>query len=162
MGLTNEDPNREGEYEINELHTSLTVLGWDESKWAAYGFTNAELGDDSDTSDEEDNPVDAEVDRREETTPEDDATLDGMDIEDDIYATDVALEDHLAADGGCDVISQEHPIWDPRIYFLKLVDLRLRTVRKEWSYLVNKFVAGVRDQVSTYILSRSTATFDRR
>ncbi|KAF9730658.1 hypothetical protein PMIN06_004151 [Paraphaeosphaeria minitans] len=146
LGLTIDNANGEGEYEINELHSSLVVLGWDESKWAAYGFTDADSGDDSNTSNEEGNPANDELDHRKGTNADDDATLDDLEGDDDMYAADVALEDHLASDGGCDVVSNEHPIWDPRLYFLKLVDLRLRTVRKEWSYLVNKCVSGVRDQ----------------
>lgn len=149
MGLTNEIPDSEGEYELSERHSSVLLLGPDESKWAAYGFTNAESDDDSPTSDETGDPVDAEMNHGEETDAREDATPNLQEGDEDMYDEDIAaLEDCLAADGGCDAVPQEHPIDDPRIYFLTLVDSRLRTSRKEWSFLVNKVVAGIRDQVS--------------
>jgi hypothetical protein len=133
LNLHLSSPSKEGSYVICELHSSLVVSGWDDSKWAAYGFTNTdpESDDETDTLDDE----------------QDDATLDEIDDEYDVSPTDWGLEDRLASDGGSDVVSREHPIWDPRLYFLQLTDLRLRAVRKEWSYLVHKIVASVKNQV---------------
>jgi hypothetical protein len=130
---------------ICELNSSLVVSGWDESKWAAYGFTNTDPDDETDTLDDE----------------QEDATLDEMEDEYDLYLTDWGLEDRLASGGRYDVVPQEHPIWDPRLYFLQLTDLRIRTVRKEWSYLVHKIVASVKSQVIVSLQSVAISDGDR-
>ncbi|KAF1971522.1 hypothetical protein BU23DRAFT_184433 [Bimuria novae-zelandiae CBS 107.79] len=130
LHLSTDSPDEDGDYIICELHSSFFLSGWDESKWAAYGFTNADLDD-------------------EEDGEEDEATLDdeeGKEGDYDVYETDGTLEDHLASDGKEGVVPQEHPVWDPRLYFLQVTDLRLRTVRKEWTYLVLKVSKSVKDQ----------------
>jgi hypothetical protein len=129
---------------ICELHSSLVVSGWDESKWAAYGFTNTDPESDD------------------ETDTLDDATHDEIDEEYDVCPTDWGLEDRLASGGRCDVVPQEHPIWDPRLYFLQLTDLRLRAVRKEWSYLVHKIVASVKNQVIVAVLQSVSSSDQNR
>ncbi|KAL1595811.1 hypothetical protein SLS60_009501 [Paraconiothyrium brasiliense] len=150
LDLRHSDPSSKGAYVLCELHSSLVVSGWDESKWAAYGFTNAEFDSEIDALDNEANQTDEQMTEG-NIDAEDNETPGERDDDDyDIYATEVApgcLEDHLASDGKYGVVLQEHPVWDPRLYFLQLTDFRLRTVRKEWSYLICKIVASVKEQV---------------
>ncbi|KAH3954923.1 hypothetical protein HBI81_077290 [Parastagonospora nodorum] len=53
-------------------------------------------------------------------------------------------EDYYAADGeGGTVIDADEPIWDPRRYWLRIIDVRLQLVLKEWVWLVRNLEAGV-------------------
>lgn len=62
-------------------------------------------------------------------------------------------EDYFAADGeDGPVIEADSPIWDPRYYWLRIIDIRVRLVLKEWVWLVKKIKAGVVARVSAIVL----------
>jgi hypothetical protein len=66
----------------------------------------------------------------------------------------IVSEDYYATDGEHGpVIDANDPIWDPRRYWLRIVDIRVQLVLKEWSWLVRNIEAGVNAWVSVPILS---------
>lgn len=44
-------------------------------------------------------------------------------------------------------IQANHPIWDPREYFLAIFELRIAQVAREWQYLVRKVEQSVKEYV---------------
>jgi hypothetical protein len=63
-------------------------------------------------------------------------------------------EDYYAADGeDGPVINADDPIWDPRHYWLRIIDIRVRLVLKEWIWLVRNIEAGVITWVSMLIVN---------
>ncbi|KAJ4301025.1 hypothetical protein N0V90_003114 [Kalmusia sp. IMI 367209] len=149
LGLDSNDSDGGGEYFVSELHSSFIICGWDESKWAAYGFTNSDFDDDDEGEEEEEEEEEDQDGEKasSKTFDEDYHTLDDADDNYDLYTTESALEDHLAFDGKYRRITpQERSVWDPRLYFLEATDNRVRMVREEWAYLVNKIAAIVKIQ----------------
>jgi hypothetical protein len=68
--------------------------------------------------------------------PTDDfAPEDERDVNEDYFATD--------GEGGPPIINADDPIWDPRHYWLRIIDIRVRLVLKEWIWLVRNIEAGV-------------------
>lgn len=58
-------------------------------------------------------------------------------------------EDYYAADGEAGPVTDaDDPIWDPRRYWLRIIDIRLQLVLKEWVWLVRNLEAGVAAWVS--------------
>ncbi|KAF2185092.1 hypothetical protein K469DRAFT_688302 [Zopfia rhizophila CBS 207.26] len=49
--------------------------------------------------------------------------------------------DPIASDGD---VNANHPIWDPREYFLLMIEIRMRKVLKEWKGLVRKFERSIK------------------
>lgn len=61
----------------------------------------------------------------------------------------VMKEDYFAADGDDGVlIDADRPLWDPREYWLHIIEIRVRLVLKEWKWLVRNLEAGVTVWVS--------------
>jgi hypothetical protein len=61
-------------------------------------------------------------------------------------------EDYYAADGeDGPVVNADDPIWDPRRYWLRIIDIRVRLVLKEWRWLVRNIEAGVIAWVSVLV-----------
>ncbi|KAH8726341.1 hypothetical protein GQ44DRAFT_771521 [Phaeosphaeriaceae sp. PMI808] len=54
-------------------------------------------------------------------------------------------EDYFAADGEATerVTNADTPIWDPRCYWLHIINIRVRIVLKEWDWLVKNVKGGV-------------------
>ncbi|KAH4056241.1 hypothetical protein HBH98_032090 [Parastagonospora nodorum] len=69
-------------------------------------------------------------------------------------------EDYYAADGeDGPVVDAEDPIWDPRRYWLRIIDIRLQLVLKEWVWLVRNLEAGVAEWKGRHpILSAKSPT----
>lgn len=70
--------------------------------------------------------------------------IDDNEDEQDINETN---EDPIASDSDGDPINADTPIWDPREYFLRNVDFRMRQVHREWNYLVRQFERRVEHYV---------------
>jgi len=118
-------PNEEGHcnYSIQKAHISLVVAGSDHYKWTGYAFANTGIGDLVFDDDEEY-----------------DLTEEGEEPPD---------LDYFPSDGQGDVLMSEYIIQDPRRYWLRVVELRLIIILKEWDYLVHKIEDSVHDWVST-------------
>ena len=109
---------------VREANVSVVVCGWDERKWVCWAFSNTHS-----------NPT-----SRNEEEPDDD----------DMH------EDHIATDGNGPengiTVDVNNPIWDARAYWLRIVDLRMRIIHKEWKWLVMNTEARVEAWVSTHNL----------
>jgi hypothetical protein len=111
---------------IRESHTSIVICGWDNSKWVGWAFVNVppntpvQEDEEDDEEEQDDEPLDAE-------------------------------EDYFAADGHgreSTVKFANTPIWDPRRYWLHIVELRVRRIVEEWINLVQFVENGVEAWVS--------------
>jgi hypothetical protein len=107
---------------IREANISVVVCGWSPSKWVCWAFSNTH-----------DDPTARNEDQCEEF--------------------DVFEEDHIATDGNGPAdggtINVEEIIWCARLYWLKVVAIRMRIVQKEWTWLVRSTDADVKAWVST-------------
>ncbi|KAF3038772.1 hypothetical protein E8E12_000549 [Didymella heteroderae] len=72
-------------------------------------------------------------------------------------------EDFFAA-GGCEpVLNPGQVIWDPRVYFLRTLQLRLEIVVRANEYLVRALVAGVKDwEIQEKVYLTTNPGLDRR
>jgi hypothetical protein len=61
-----------------------------------------------------------------------------VDDNDDEQDPDETNEDPIASDSDGYTINADHPICDPREYFLRNVDFRMKQVYREWQNLVRK------------------------
>ena len=61
-----------------------------------------------------------------------DTEFDGEDLTEDNFSYEGIHEDPIALDK----MDANLPIWDPREYFLMIVEIRMAQVMKEWEYLV--------------------------
>jgi len=112
---------------IHKAHTSIAICGWDDFKWVGWAFINAPL--DLKTKKDEDYDEDGQEDEPE-------------DVEEDYFAVD--------GDGrGCSVQDANAPIWDPRRYWLRIVELRVLRILEEWVEIVQFVEKGVQAWVCT-------------
>jgi hypothetical protein len=118
------EPDKEGNthYSIRKEHISFVVTGPDHFHWIGYAFANTSASD---------------------LVLEDTEEYDGGDEE----GAEPEI-DYLACDGQGEVHFVDHPVFDPRLYWLQIVRLRLCIVRREWDYLIHKVENSIRDWVS--------------
>jgi hypothetical protein len=68
----------------------------------------------------------------------------------------IVNEDYYATDGeDGPVIDANDPIWDPRRYWLRIIDIRVQLVLKEWIWLVRNIEAGV----ITWVSAQTTSNY---
>jgi len=118
------------QFVIRKAHTSIAICGWDNFKWVGWAFINAPL----DPKLRKDGDEDDEDDDGQEDEPEE--------IE----------EDYFAVDGNgrrCLVQDANAPIWDPRRYWLRIVELRVLRILEEWVEVVQFVDKGVQAWVCT-------------
>jgi len=79
-----------------------------------------------------------------------DTEFSGAPVVGDEYEDSIELnEDPIASDRTGPELEADNPIWDPREYFLRIVDLRMkRQVLQEWRYIVGVVDRCVEDRVS--------------
>lgn len=111
---------------IHEAQISLVICGTDEKRWIAYGFADTDFDDDGEMADDDE---DGE-----------------MEDENSSY-DDVFVADQIAENGGVDA---NHPIWNPREYFLRIVQIRMEQVLKEWTYLVRNIQISFKTYTDTH------------
>lgn len=104
---------------IHEAQISFVVCGTDHRRWTGYCFVDTAF----DNNDEDD--YDAKY-------GDDYDAEDGDEVEFDPILSD-----------SCCVADAQQTSWDPRSYFLRVVDCRLKQVRAEWSHLVRKVETSV-------------------
>jgi hypothetical protein len=108
---------------IRESQISVVICGWDNQNWVGWGLFNTF----SDPTDD--------------FAPEDEREIN---------------EDYYAADGENTpgpVFNPDDIMWDPRRYWLRIIDVRVRLVLKEWIWLVKNIEAGVIAWVSGNIVN---------
>ncbi|KAJ4301024.1 hypothetical protein N0V90_003113 [Kalmusia sp. IMI 367209] len=109
---------------LKESHTAIVVVGPGHFKWAAYAFTDRDEFDsneDDNTEDEHDN--DGINDEDEDDGRDDDSPEENFDM--------------IASDGNLK-LDANTPTGDPRIYFLRVAEGQVKTIAREWKYLVHK------------------------
>lgn len=47
----------------------------------------------------------------------------------------------------CGQLEAEHPIWTPREYFFKVLEIRTRQVRSEWNFITDRVHAEIKQYV---------------
>lgn len=125
--LNIQDANVEGKTQcgIYEAQTSLVICGSDEQQWTAYAFTDCYFNAES--------PLDQE------------------------FSYDEMQEDPIAwtceFDGAfATVVDANKPIWNPREYFLTILENQLARVVNEWEYVVRQLQRSVKQFVcSTFV-----------
>jgi hypothetical protein len=55
----------------------------------------------------------------------------------------------IANDKERQAINADCPIWDPREYYLRILDLRIKRVLDEWTLIIQKLKSAIETQVST-------------
>ena len=75
---------------------------------------------------------------------------DDQDEEDEEYEI---IEDPIASDCESDEAIADALIWDPRLYFLRNVDFRMRQIHREWTCLVRKVEISIDQYVRNHTLS---------
>jgi len=119
---------------VHDAHVSLVICGSDHSRWVCYAFVNTEIhhvfpmnANGNDASEEDD-----------------------QDEEDE---EDEFVEDPIASDCESDEAIADALIWDPRLYFLRNVDFRMRQIHREWTCLVRKVEISINKYVRDPTLS---------
>jgi len=124
---------RSNRFLIKKAHVSIVFCVWDYSKWVAYAFSKGgpmhTPGQETDASDEEDS----------------DSEDDALEPKEDIFAP-------RDVDHG---LYGDDPIRDPREYFLRVVDVWIIFILREYMYLVRVLEACVRAWVRMTIPRRS-------
>ncbi|KAF2707121.1 hypothetical protein K504DRAFT_447157 [Pleomassaria siparia CBS 279.74] len=120
-----------------DAHICLAVCGIDHTRWNCYAFVDTKFRDELAGQKDEDE----DDDENDENTDDEDAP---------------GLEPHdpIAADSDGVTIFADKPIWDPREYFLRNVDTRMKQVLREWRHLVQ----NVKTSVENYTKSHSVAS----
>jgi hypothetical protein len=79
-----------------------------------------------------------------------DTEFSGEPVSDDEYeGSDELNEDPIASDRRSPEIDADSPIWDPRKYFLRIVNLRMKKqILEEWRYIVGVVERSVNERVS--------------
>jgi hypothetical protein len=108
-------------YRLYQAQISCVVHGFDEWQWVAYAFE----------------------DTQHEPSEHGDDNDDGDDLVDYATSSQGFKEDPIARG-----LNASLPIWRPRQYFLKALELRLTIVSREWHQLVYKLVADTSEYVS--------------
>ncbi|ORY01190.1 hypothetical protein BCR34DRAFT_592345 [Clohesyomyces aquaticus] len=123
-----------GTYGLQEAHVSLSIIGVDHHRWACYCFADTDIGS---------------------------ACPDDQSHEDEQEETDAAeeeemKEDPVVSDGqGDEVPEADMPVWDPRDYFLRVVDVRMKQILREWENVVHVVDEGVEDWIAAHPFSLS-------
>jgi hypothetical protein len=98
---------------IEKVCFSLVICGTDDRHYVGYSFVDRDFEDP-------------------------DEKLDGS-----LFDYQGPHEDPIASDCGEGVINANHPIWDPRTYFLSVVDLRMTKTLKEWRGLARRIIRKI-------------------
>lgn len=106
---------------LYDAHISLVICGSDHTRWTCYAFVD--------------------------TKSKNVSTGNADDEEEDEQDPDGTIEDPIASDSDGYEIIEDPPIWEPRQYFLRNIDFRMRIVLKEWMYLVRKVEISVEQHV---------------
>jgi hypothetical protein len=114
---------------MHEAQISFVLCGSDHQRWVAYAFV--------DTDFEEDDVPD-------EIVPDEQIREVSVPLDDELGVAKVPIWDPIALDGGLDA---NLPIWDPRLYFLVILEIRMAQVLREWEFLVRT----VERSISRYV-----------
>lgn len=122
---------------IWQSQVSIVICGWDEQRYFGWAFIDTPndptcMIDDDDDEDDENEGTDDEDD--ENTLPSDEASI-------ELGIIPELCEDYFAADGDTgdapgQMLDANQPIWNPRTYWLCIVEWRARRAVEEWVWVV--------------------------
>lgn len=75
-----------------------------------------------------------------------DTAFDDHDLQEDLLSYNGFQQDPIAQISDPWILANQ-PIWDPREYFLTVLNVRIAQVGKEWQYLVRKVEQGIKQYV---------------
>jgi hypothetical protein len=140
---------------IHDAHISLVICGSDHTRWTCYAFAKTEIdnvysekngADDkeeiSKEEAEQENIEHSQVKRETYRDQGDEDTSHGDEIDED-----EPDEDPIASDCESYEVIADQLSWDPRLYFLRNVDFRVKQVLREWMCLVRKVEVSVNQKV---------------
>jgi hypothetical protein len=114
---------------VREANVSVVICGWDRSKWTCWTLSNTHSDP---TIRDEEEPDDGD--------PQEDFNgTDGNGPEEGIF------------------INASEPVWDARAYWLRVVDLRMRIIYKEWKGLVMNTEVQVKAWMRAWVRMVSNA-----
>ena len=118
---------------IYDSRMTLVICGGDDSRWVAYGLDDAYYDDDE-----------ADDDGSNEEKDEDD-----VEDEPDPYlgfrGDPIASKD--------DQLDSNKPLWNPRLYFLSICNIRMAQIRNEWQNLLRELELRITSSVWWNIFS---------
>jgi hypothetical protein len=115
------------QFSIWKAHETVLVFGCDTSEWTGYAFSARCPS------------MNAAHDLNHES--DDDDSNDGM-PEEDLFATGDTNYD------GQHVLDANSPIWDPRVYFLCVLAIRVKIIYEWYVYLIRTLESGIDNWVS--------------
>jgi hypothetical protein len=77
---------------------------------------------------------------------------DDENLSDKIWNVEEWALDPIASDESVEVNANK-PIWNPREYFLMILEIKIRQVLKEWQYLVRTVERSVKAYVSAFLVA---------
>lgn len=124
-----QNANLEGETQcgIYEAQVSLVICGSDEQQWIAYAFLDCYFNTEG--------PLDQEFSYDE--------------IQEDPIAWTCEFDGAFAS-----LVDANNPIWNPREYFLAILENQMARVVKEWKYVVRQLQRSVKQFVRSTFVSR--------
>lgn len=132
-------PDSYQRHAIEKSHNSVVVTGWDDNKWAVFAFDSLPFLDEDD--EEEDDPTEAEE------FADNFHFGNGKEGDAELKYSDVPPKEDLIASDPTRSYLVDPPIRDPRLYWLIVLESRVRTISDEWTYLVDKICGRIDIQV---------------
>lgn len=120
------------EYAIRETQLSIVICGHDRFQWTAYAF--------DDTMD----PDCSEQDFNDRFPPRQDSS--------EVTPSEGA-HDLIAWEDFENVMDPNRPFWDPREYFIRILQSRAAQLSKEWDELAARIVKGIEEDIEVCSIS---------
>jgi hypothetical protein len=132
-------------WEIHEAQFSLLICGIDRFRWTSYAFANTNPNNSLNESgfDPGRGGTDSNLCRIKIDDDEDCEEGANEDEDDDELNVDPTASDARGAE-----VAADRPIWDPREYYLRIIDLRTKRVLDEWTEVVRKIKRSIERHVS--------------
>lgn len=115
-----------GTYGLQEAHVSVSIIGVDHHRWACYCFVDTDIGN---------------------ARPDDRGHEDDQEETDDDEEEEMKIDPVVSDGQGDEVPEADMPEWDPRAYFLRVVDVRMKQILREWENVVHVVEESVEDWV---------------
>jgi hypothetical protein len=124
LNIQNANVEEKTHCSIYEAQTSLVICGPGEQQWTAYAFIDCYFNAES--------PLDQEFSYEE--------------MQEDPIAWTCEIDGELAT-----FVDANKPIWNPREYFLAILENQMARVVKEWEYVVRQLQGSVKQSVCSSV-----------
>jgi hypothetical protein len=135
LNMESENGDRPARLFVWKAHDTVLLFGCDVFQWTGYAFSSCGP---SSGCESEDSEGETQSEHEEEDEDEDEDE-DGEEV--------MPNEDIFASGGSDHVIDENHPIWDPRTYFLRTAAIRANVVYDQYTYLIQTLDAGITEWV---------------